>query len=191
MSVLRVAFCALVLVTISISSTAAEEIYRWRDAQGTIHFADAPPPYPAKVSRLDGASDRTVARKPQASLVAPRLSPATANPSISSLINVGPRSQVRRSRTDASPGNPRERTSETSGSGPLFRNAVVRRLDKAANAPDTGARRDETANDLAVPSLDHALADPVSAGDDSERATARNGRSPSRRKGLLLEAETP
>jgi len=101
MSALRVAFCALVLVFLSISGTAAEEIYRWRDAQGTIHFADAPPTYPAEVSRIDGKSAQPTVRTPQASRTALRSSSAPVSRSINSLINGGPRLPSRRVTTGA------------------------------------------------------------------------------------------
>lgn len=187
MSALRVVFCALVLVFLSISSTAAEEIYRWRDAQGTIHFADAPPTYPAEVSRLDGVSRHPTVTTPPASKNVLRGSPAPVSRSINSLINGGPRLPSRRVTTGALSSKRPGGTSRASGSDQLSRNMVVGRLGSAGMA-DTAARRDGAANDLAVPSLDHALADPVSAGDDSERPTAPNRRLPLRRSRLLAEA---
>jgi hypothetical protein len=189
-SALRVVCCSLVLVFVSISSTAAEEIYRWRDAQGTIHFADAPPTYPAEVSRLDGKSAQPTVRTPQASRTALRSSSAPVSRSISSLIGGAPRSPSRRITTGALPGASPGRNSRTSGSDPLSQNTVVGRLGSAGTA-DAAARRNEAGNDLAVPSLDHALADPVSAGDGSERPPAPYRRLPLRRSRLLVEAENP
>ncbi len=188
MSALRVAFCALVLVFRSISGTAAEEIYRWRDAQGTIHFADAPPTYPAEVSRLDGVSSHPTVTTPQSSKNAVRRSPAPVSRSINSLINSGPRLPSRRVTTGALSGNRPGGTSSARGSDPLSRNAGVGRLGSAGTA-DTAARRDGAANDLAAPSLDHALADPVSAGTDSEGPPVPNRRLPLQRSRLLAEAE--
>lgn len=190
MSALRVVCCSLVLVFVSISSTAAEEIYRWRDAQGTIHFADAPPTYPAEVSRIDGKSGQPTVRTPQASRTAPRSSSAPVSRSISSLINHPPRPPSRRITTGALSGELPGRNSRTGGSDPLSQDAVVGRLGSAGTA-DAAARRNDAGNDPAVPSLDRALADPSSTRDGSERPADRYRRIPLRRSSLLVEAAGP
>ena len=190
MSALRVTLCSLVLVFVAISNTAGEEIYRWRDAQGTIHFADAPPTYPAEVSRIDGDSIQQKVPTPQALRTAPRSPSAPVSRSISSLINGAPRSPSRRITAGGLSGESAGPSSKASDADPLSRDAVVGRLGKASTA-DAAARGNGVGNDLAVPSLDHALAAPVSAGDGSERPPAPYRRLPLRRSRLLLEAENP
>ncbi len=185
MSAFRVVFCALVLVLLSIDSTAAEEIYRWRDAQGTIHFADAPPAYPAEVSRLDVAAGPPTVRTQQASQTALRRSPDPVTRSINSLINGGPRLRSRRVTTGTL--SSKGLGEASSASDQLSQNTVGGRLGGARKA-DAAARRNGAANDLAVPSLDHALADPVSADENSAGPPAANRRVPSQRSGLLAEA---
>ncbi len=190
MKALRLAFGALVVVLLSVGNLAAEEIYRWRDAQGTIHFADAPPTYPAEVSRLDGAGGRTAARTTQASPTAPRVLPATVNPSIISLINERPRSPSRRT-TNGTPSGKRSAASPaTAGSGSLSGNAGTVRLNISGKV-DAGTGRDPTADDLSVPSLDRALTAPVSNGDGSERPAAPSRRQSSQSGRLMVDAENP
>jgi hypothetical protein len=44
----------------TVVASAAAEVYQWRDAQGTVHFADNPPSYPADVTTLDADSGQPV-----------------------------------------------------------------------------------------------------------------------------------
>jgi len=156
-------FGALVVAAF-VSGASAQEIYRWRDAQGTIHFADVRPPYPADVTVLDGRSSEP-ARPAQPALkdksrrssttsseqrTASRMAPA--NRSISSLIDGGPRSRPRRLAADEASAEPPSTNAGTTLSDLSSQTTVVRRFGRTGAARNGGL-----ANDLAVPSLDGAL----------------------------------
>jgi hypothetical protein len=43
----------LILLLLALPCLAATEVYRWKDANGTVHFADAPPPRGIKYEIVD------------------------------------------------------------------------------------------------------------------------------------------
>lgn len=154
-------FCA-VLVALWVGGASAQDIYQWRDAQGTVHFSDRPPPYPANVT-VDGQispptappSAPAVSRMPNHS---PRyvnsqrksLRNSALNPSISSLIGGGSHSRMRRAVNDPAAADSSGSISGTSLADPAEPQPVPTRRRRAA-------RPSGPADDLAVPSLDGAL----------------------------------
>lgn len=189
MSAQSVVLGALV-VAFLVSGTSAQEIYQWRDPQGTVHFADKPPPYPANVTLLDGQISPPSAPTPHASRTKSSRSyrasngqgtasrNAPANRSISSLIDGGPRSRLRRITADAASAESPGTNSWTTLSDLSSQNAVARRSGRAA-----AARRNVPADDLAVPSLDGALSQSLSP-DDTSGSTSSRARRPPTPSGL-------
>lgn len=191
MSAQSVVFSALA-VAFFVSGTSAQEIYRWRDAQGTVHFADKPPPYPADVTLLDGQISPPTVPTPQASRTKSRRSPANsyltsggqptasrnapANRSINSLIEGSPRSRLRRITADAASAESSGTNSGTTLSDLSSQDTVVRRFGRAGAAEAAAARPKGPADDLAVPSLDGALSQNLSA--DGGSGTTRSRRPP-------------
>ena len=157
-------------VAFLVSGTSAQEIYQWRDAQGTVHFADKPPPYPANVTVIDGQISPPSAPTPHASRTKSSHSylasngqrtasrSVAADRSISSLIDGGPRSRLRRITADAAAAESPSTNSWTTLSDLSSQNAVARRFGRAS-----AARRYGPPDDLAVPSLDGALSQSLSA----------------------------
>jgi len=176
-------------VALFVSGTSAQEIYRWRDAQGTIHFADKPPSYPADVTLLDGQTSPPTAPTPHASQTKSSRSSANsyltssgqptasrnapANRSINSLIESGPRSRLRPITTDAASAESPGTNSGTTLSDLSSQDNVVRKSGRAA-----AARRKGPADDLAVPSLDGALSQNLSADGGSGTTSSRSRRPP-------------
>jgi Domain of unknown function (DUF4124) len=73
------------LVACASTAMGAEQVYKWKDANGVTHFSDAPPPRETKdVSRVKVGSDRARAStdvEPTAPpAVAPPADPATPKP---------------------------------------------------------------------------------------------------------------
>ncbi len=140
--------------------TLAGEVYRWRDAQGTTHFADAPPAYQADVTRLDSSFSRsprrpTNSRQPLTNVPSLGSPPAAAGSRGTSgtRLNIGRGSRAASSRLSRS-------TEDT---------ATDEETGMAGN--DSGLSLHDTGDELAVPSLDSAL---------SDQAGRRQRRPPSR-----------
>jgi hypothetical protein len=179
---LVVGVLAIVLLA---SGASAQEIYRWRDAQGTVHFADKPPPYPADVTLLDGHVDqpsvstpaaqskpvRTPAKSYFTSGGRPTASRSILNRSISSQIAGSRRQKPQSATSDAASGESSAANSGTGLSDLAPQESVVRRYSKAA-----AARRAAPADDLAVPSLDSALSQTLSAEGGSQTTASRSAR---------------
>jgi len=176
------------------SGTSAQEIYRWRDAQGTVHFADKPPPYAADVTVLDGEispptaatqhasqtkSSRSSANSDLASSGQPTASRnAPANRSISSLIEGAPRSRLRRITADAASAESPATNSGTTLSDLSSQVTVVKKSGTSTTTDAAGRRRNGPADDLAVPSLDGALSQNLPV-DGSSGTTSSRSRRPS------------
>lgn len=172
-------------VAFFVSGASAQEVYQWRDAQGTVHFADKPPSYPANVTLLDGqisppsvptppASPTRSSRSYRASNGPPTASrDVPANRSISALIDGGPRSRLRRITADAASAESPGTNSGTTLSDLSSQDAVVRKPGRGA-----AARRSGPADDLAVPSLDDAMSQSLSS-DGGSGTTSSRSRQPS------------
>jgi len=181
-----VVLCALV-VAFFVGGVRAQDIYQWRDAQGTVHFSDKPPSYPADVTVHDGEISAPSDPTPRASrakssrayftsnareAATPRDVPA--NPSISSLIDGGTRSNSRRITPNAASAESAESTETNSGTtlGDLSsQQTVVRRSARGA-----AARANVPTDDLAVPSLDGALSQNLTMDGASDSANLRRPR---------------
>lgn len=167
------------------SGASAQEIYRWHDAQGTVHFADQPPPYSADVTLLDGHVAQPSVSTPAAQskpVHAPaksyftssgrlRASRSILNRSISSLIAGAHRPKPQRAASDGTSGESSAANSGSDLSDLSPQESVVRRYSKAATS-----RRAAPTDDLAVPSLDGALSQTLSADGGSQNTSARSAR---------------
>lgn len=71
----------LLALTIALPAAGATEVYRWKDANGTVHFADAPPPEGVKyqIVNLATGSERDPT-PPPAATVTPPPAPADSTP---------------------------------------------------------------------------------------------------------------
>jgi len=189
-SALRFVLSAAV-VGLWVSGASAQQIYQWRDAQGTVHFADKPPPYPANVT-IDGEISPPTASPPSTTSAKPAARPsgyyhsrgqasrsAAFNRSISSLIDGGPRSRLRGATLDPPAADTSSSSFGTPLTDPSNQPTTVKRTGRTT-------RRSSPNDDMAVPSLDGALTQGLSA--DGE--TAANA-APSRRPATSQSQNPP
>jgi hypothetical protein len=177
----RILFLGAVAVGLWVSSAGAQQIYQWRDTQGTVHFSDKPPPYPAVVT-IDGEISPPTASPPSSapakstrpsSYSRPRSQRSRSvafNRSISSLIDGGPRSRLRGTTLDPPASDSSSASFGTALNDPSDQPAPVKRNARAT-------RRSSANDDMSVPSLDGAL----SGGLSGDSAAGTNS-SPARRQ---------
>lgn len=83
MRLCHIALACLILVPVV--SMAANQVYRWKDANGVVHFADAPPPHGTnyKVINVDtGTARDPVAPAPAASVPKPAADAAASSKTV-------------------------------------------------------------------------------------------------------------
>ncbi len=183
MSAKSVVLCALV-AAFFVGGVHAQDIYRWRDAQGTVHFSDKPPSYRADVTVHDGEISAPSDPPPRASRARPSRAYLTsnaqeaaaprdvpANPSISSLIDGGARPHSRPIVPNAASAESTETNSGATLGDLSPQQPVVRRSARGA-----AARANVPTDDLAVPSLDGALSQNLTMDGASDSANLRRPR---------------
>lgn len=73
-------FALLIASFLILPAATATDVYRWKDANGTVHFADAPPPngVPYKIVNLSSGTERDPTPPPAAAASADAKPPAPA-----------------------------------------------------------------------------------------------------------------
>jgi Domain of unknown function (DUF4124) len=95
---MTLALAALAAVAIAAPAPAAT-VYRWTDANGTVHFGDAPPPHPARVETEDLPDVPAPATQAPAAEASPAAGKTPAGPARVALTDrkaeaVGPAAQL-------------------------------------------------------------------------------------------------